>query len=59
MTLEAYERFLKITWMGNRTVRKAHVENQRKGIPNVYARNGKLFYIIPLKKFVFLANFYA
>jgi hypothetical protein len=47
MTLEAYERLLKITRIGNRAVRKAQEENRRKGIPNVYARNGKPYYELP------------
>ena len=47
MTLEAYERLLRITRIGNRAVRKAQEENKKKGIPNVYARNGKPYYEMP------------
>jgi hypothetical protein len=47
MTLEAYERLLRITRIGNRAVRKAQQENREKGIPNVYARNGKPYYELP------------
>jgi hypothetical protein len=47
MTLEAYERLLRITRIGNRAVRKAQEENRKKGIPNVYARNGKPYYEMP------------
>jgi len=47
MTLEAYERLLRITRIGNRAVRKAQEENRKKGIPNVYARNGKPYYELP------------
>jgi hypothetical protein len=47
MTLEAYERLLRITRIGNRAVRKAQAENRKKGIPNVYARNGKPYYELP------------
>lgn len=47
MTLEAFERLLKITRIGNRAVRKAQGENRRKGIPNVYDRNGKPYYELP------------
>jgi hypothetical protein len=47
MTLEAYERFMKITRIGNRAVRKAQEENRRKGIPNVYAHNGKPYWELP------------
>lgn len=47
MTLEAYEMLLRITRIGNRAVRKAQEENRKKGIPNVYARNGKPYYELP------------
>lgn len=47
MTLEAYERLLKITRIGNRAVHKAQEENRRKGIPNVYSRNGKRYWELP------------
>jgi hypothetical protein len=47
MTLEAYEMLLRITRIGNRAVRKAQEENRRKGIPNVYARNGKPYWELP------------
>lgn len=47
MTLEAYERLLRITQIGNRAVRKVQEENRKKGIPNVYARNGKPYYEMP------------
>jgi hypothetical protein len=47
MTLEAYERLLRITRIGNRAVRKAQEENRKKGIPNVYARNGKPYWELP------------
>jgi hypothetical protein len=33
MTLEAYERFMKITRIGNRAVRKAQEESGEKGFP--------------------------
>lgn len=37
----------KITKIGNRAVKKAQEENRRKGIPNVYAINGKIFFELP------------
>ncbi len=37
-------RLLKI---GNRAVRKAQAENRRLGLPNVYARNGKIWFELP------------
>jgi len=47
MKLENYERLLQITRIGNRAVRKAQEENRKKGIPNVYARNGIPYYELP------------
>jgi hypothetical protein len=33
--------------LGNRGVRKAQEENRRLGIPNVYFKNGKIYYQLP------------
>lgn len=47
MDKKSYELFLKITRIGNRAVKKAQEENRRKGLPNVYSRNGKVIFELP------------
>lgn len=36
-----------LTRLGNRGVRKAQKENLRLGIPNIYFKNGKIYYQLP------------
>ncbi|MFO7847058.1 MAG: hypothetical protein R6V27_10880 [Balneolaceae bacterium] len=36
-----------ITRLGNRGVRKAQEENRKLGLPNVYSKNGKIYYQLP------------
>jgi hypothetical protein len=36
-----------ITRIGNRAVRKAQRENHRKGLPNIYSKNGQIYYQWP------------
>lgn len=36
-----------LTRLGNRGVRKAQKENLRHGIPNIYFKNGKIYYQLP------------
>jgi hypothetical protein len=45
--IETYLRGIEIQRIGNRAVRRAQEENRRRGIPNVYSRNGKLFFELP------------
>lgn len=33
--------------LGNRGVRKAQEENHRLGLPNVYEKNGRIYYQLP------------
>ena len=33
--------------IGNGAVRRAQAENREKGIPNVYSKNGKLYFELP------------
>ncbi len=47
LNIETYIKGIEIKRIGNRAVRKAQEENRRKGIPNVYSRNGKLYYELP------------
>ncbi len=45
--IETYRRAIEIQRIGNRAVRKAQEENRRRGIPNAYSRNGKLYFELP------------
>jgi len=45
--IETYLRCIELQRIGNRAVRKAQEENRRRGIPNVYSRNGKIYYELP------------
>jgi hypothetical protein len=47
MKKEIYERLIKITRIGNRAVKKAQEENRRRGLPNVYSKNKRLYYELP------------
>ncbi|MBC8527339.1 MAG: hypothetical protein H8D22_10910 [Candidatus Cloacimonetes bacterium] len=39
--------FFKVTKIGNRAVKKAQEENRKNGIPNVYSRDGKIYFELP------------
>ncbi len=45
--LEIYRRALELQRIGNRAVRKAQEESRRLGVPNVYSKNGTLYYELP------------
>jgi len=45
--IETYLRGIEIERIGNRAVRRAQEENRRRGIPNAYSRNGKLYFELP------------
>jgi len=47
VNVEIYRNHLEIQRIGNRAVHEAQEDNRRKGIPNVYSRNGKLYYELP------------
>ena len=47
MKKETYESLIEITRIGNRAVRKAQEENRKKGLPNVYSKNKRLYYELP------------
>ncbi len=47
MKKEIYELLIKMTRIGNRAVKKAQEENRRKGLPNVYSKNKRLYYELP------------
>ncbi len=38
---------LEILTIGNRAVKKAQAENHKKGLPNVYSKNKKLYFELP------------
>lgn len=42
-----FELTAQITKIGNRAVRKAQKENHRLGLPNVYSKNGHIYYQLP------------
>ncbi len=48
-----YEQALEFQRIGNIAVRKAQEENRRLGIPNVYGRDGKIYYEMPNGEIVF------
>lgn len=45
--LELYQRVIQFTKIGNQAVHKAQEENRKLGIPNVYGRNGKVYFELP------------
>lgn len=45
--IETYRRAVELQRIGNRAVRKAQEESRRLGVPNVYSRNGTLYYELP------------
>ncbi len=47
LNIETYRKHYEIQKIGNRAVREVQEENRKKGIPNVYSRNGKLYYELP------------
>lgn len=47
MKKETYESLIKVTRIGNRAIKKAQAENSKKGLPNVYSKNKKLYYELP------------
>jgi hypothetical protein len=47
LSAEEHQKLDNLIRIGNRAVRKSREENQRLGIPNVYAINGTLIYELP------------
>ena len=45
--IKIYQRAIKLKRIGNQSVKKAHEENKKFGIPSVYSSRGKLFYEMP------------
>jgi hypothetical protein len=45
--LSLYQFASEVIRIGNRAVKKAQEENRRLGLPNVFTKNGKLYYELP------------
>ena len=45
--IRIYKRSIEYKRIGNRAVKEVQLENKKLGIPNVYSRNGKLYYELP------------
>jgi hypothetical protein len=46
-TLDMYKLSDEIQKIGNDAVRKAQAENHAKGLPNVYSKNGVIYWQLP------------
>lgn len=46
-SINSSETAIFLTRLGNRGVKKAQEENRRLGLPNVYCKDGKIFYQLP------------
>ena len=47
MKRSKYNDVLEILRIGSRAVQKAQEENRKKGLPNVYSKNKKLYFELP------------
>lgn len=47
LDIETYRLGIELQRIGNRAVRAAQEESRRLGVPNVYSRNGKLYFELP------------
>lgn len=47
MKKSVYEFMIKVLRAGNRAVEKAQEGDRRLGLPNVFVRNGKIYYELP------------
>lgn len=47
LSIETYRLAVELQRIGNRAVRAAQEESRRLGVPNVYSRNGKLYFELP------------
>ena len=45
--LELYQTAIEYQRIGNSAVKRVQEENKKRGIPNVYSRNGKIYYELP------------
>jgi len=47
MKSSLYQWMLEVFKIGSRAMDKAQEENRRMGLPNVFSRNGKIYYELP------------
>ena len=47
LSIETYKLAVELQRIGNRAVRAAQEESRRLGVPNVYSRNGRLYFELP------------
>jgi hypothetical protein len=47
LRIETYRNAVELQRIGNRAVRAAQEESRRMGVPNVFSRNGKVYYELP------------
>ena len=47
LSLRAYHEAAEFQRIGNQAVRKAREESRRKGVPNIYSHDGRLYYELP------------
>jgi hypothetical protein len=45
--LSLYQFASEVMQIGNRAVKKAQEENKKLGLPNVFTKNGKIYYELP------------
>lgn len=45
--IKIYQHAIELKRIGTRAMKEAQDENKKLGIPNVYSRNGKLYYELP------------
>jgi len=57
MTNKAFEFLFEMLRIGNRAVKKAQDRNRRKGIANVYVKNGKPLFELPNGKITTVSPF--
>ena len=44
---ELYRQAIEFQRIGNTAIQNAQAENRRRGIPNVYSRDGKVYFELP------------
>lgn len=47
MTKNSYKSIIKISQIVSRAIKKAVEENRRLGLPNVFSKNGKIYFELP------------
>lgn len=57
MSNRAYEFLVEMLRIGNRAVKKAQDRNRKKGIANVYSKNGKPIFELPNGKITTVSPF--